>query len=113
VLGLALGAAAVGGDLPVVGEFGEPIGQLVRRDADRAGDVPGCVLLGWAYVEHGDGARFGELLELVSGDRLAAVVAVRFGPQVAWAPWRPAKTSRPALHNGCMSQRTAGGAVSP
>jgi MFS family permease len=46
----AVRATAVGDDLPVVGDLGEPVGQFVQRDADRAGDVPGGVLLGRAYV---------------------------------------------------------------
>jgi hypothetical protein len=37
--------------------------------------MPRGILLGRAYVDHGDGARLGALLELVAGDRLAAVVA--------------------------------------
>jgi hypothetical protein len=71
----AVGAAAVGHDLSIVGKLGKPVGELVEGDADRARDMPGRVLLGWAHIEHGHVRGLGQLLEFGAGDRLTAVLA--------------------------------------
>src|SRR5918992_1334616 len=47
----AVGAAAVGDDLPVTGQLGQPPAQLADRDRDRFGEVPGGVLGGGAHVQ--------------------------------------------------------------
>src|SRR5262245_50245135 len=36
-----------------LGDFGQPVVELVERDADRAGDVPGGILLRRSYIQHG------------------------------------------------------------
>src|SRR5690349_8906919 len=62
--------AAIGHDLAVYGQLGEPLLELVERDRARAVDVPGGVFLRGADVEHEDVTAGQALAQLVAVDRL-------------------------------------------
>jgi hypothetical protein len=51
----AVGAAAIGNDLPVGQKFCKPCFECVEIDVDSARQVPSVVLVGRAYVEERDG----------------------------------------------------------
>ncbi len=72
----AVRAAAVGDDLGVARQLREPLGQLLDRDRERSGDVPGGVLLYRAHVEHHHipGLRSSEQLGLVQFLHVRGVV---------------------------------------
>jgi hypothetical protein len=50
----AIGAAAVGDDLDVVGQVAQFTGEALGRSRAGSGDVPGCVLRWRTYIDHDD-----------------------------------------------------------
>lgn len=68
----AVGAAAVGDDVAVVGEIVEPV-ELVGWDVDGTGEVPGRVLGGGADVDDDDVAAFEAGRELLARDGVDAI----------------------------------------
>jgi hypothetical protein len=50
----AVGAAAVGHDVAIYRQFLDPLGQLIERDVNCAGEVSGDVLLSRSDVEEDD-----------------------------------------------------------
>ena len=76
----AVGATAVGDDLAVAGQLGQPRLELVQRYGHGAGEVAGPVLLHGPDVEHGDlsgGGTDSEEQDLRS--RVEAALLARFG----------------------------------
>ena len=104
-------AAAVGDDLAVGGQLGEPLLELVERDRARALDVAGRELLRRAHVDEHDRRRAEPRDQLVAADRLDVLAEVlargsldfgqaarptrRAAPATATAPRRrPASSAR-------------------
>jgi len=77
----AVGVATVGDDLDIDRELGEPLGELVEGDGDRAATVPNGELRPAAHVQnHHHLARLGAAQEFFAADLLHALVIV--GAQV-------------------------------
>jgi MFS family permease len=70
-----VGAAAVGDDLGVGGQFAEPGFEGVQGDGQCAGDVSGGVFLGGADVDDGGGAGGYSLEQFVAGEVLGVLGA--------------------------------------
>ena len=76
----AVGAAAVGDDLPVSGQLGQPPPQLADRDGDRPGQVPGGILGGGPHIQHHQVVAVLEPAgQLLAGDWLQLVAAAEVG----------------------------------
>src|SRR3954454_10697250 len=69
-------AAAVGHDLAVGGQLGEPLFELVDGDRARAVDVAGLKLIGGADVDEHDVTAAQPRDELVAADRVDVVAEV-------------------------------------
>ena len=74
----AVGAAAVGDDLSVGGQLGQPPPQLTDRDRDRPGQVAGGILGGGPHIQHHQVVAVLEPTgQLLAGHRLQLVAAPR------------------------------------
>jgi hypothetical protein len=76
----AVGAAAVGDDLTVARQLGQPPPQLRDRDRDRPGQVAGGVLGGGPHVQDDQAVTVPEpARQLLAGDRLQLVAPAQVG----------------------------------
>lgn len=73
-------SAAVGDDLAVGGQLGEPVLQLLDRDRQGALDAPGFVLLRGAHVDEHDVAVAQPREQLVGADRAMSAARLDVPP---------------------------------
>ena len=76
----AVGAAAVGDDLPVARQLGQPPPQLPDRDGNRPGQVPGGILGSGPHIQHHQVLAVPEPAgQLLAGDWLQLVAPAEVG----------------------------------